>query len=124
MSTLDWTILETHIENAFSQIVEQFKTEQQAQMQAEKWNWPRDTMRKARGLTPAGPRDIIDTQELFDSLNVERINPNEALYSYNVDHAMIVHQGATLSTGTVIPPRPWVDEAARMLAAKLVSMQF
>lgn len=124
MSTLNWSILETHIENAFSQIVEQFKTEQQEQILAEKWNWPRDTMRKARGLTPAGPRDIIDTGELFNSLNVERINPNEALYSYNVDHAMIVHQGATLSTGTVIPPRPWVDEAARKLAADLVSMQF
>lgn len=118
---LDWNQAEQLIERAFVQVADQFQAEQLAQLEAEKWAWPRETKRKS-GQTVGSPRDIIDTGELKNSLSLYYLTPTSVEYQYASDHAMLVHQGATLSTGTVIPARPWVDAAADELRQKWVSI--
>jgi hypothetical protein len=115
---IDWNILERIVENAFLDIVEEFEQLQINELEAEKWQWTNITKRK-NGSIVGSPRDIVDTGELRDSLEIETITPTEVVYHYPVDHAIIVHQGATLNTGTRILARPWVDEAAEELKKSL-----
>jgi hypothetical protein len=116
--SIDWRILENQIEQSFAEIVDQFKEEQLEQIESEKWDWPRETLRH-NGQKVLAPRDIIDTGELINSLEVEDISTTEVVYHYPVKYAIIVHEGATLNTGTELPARPWVDEATKELKSKL-----
>lgn len=124
MNEVNWSLANDVVARAFLKIVDEFESKQKDQMLKEKWDWPRATKRKSGQFVPAGPRDIIDTGELFSSLTVELTSSTEAVFYYPVDHAMLVHQGATLHTGTVIPPRPWVDAAAQELKQELPSINF
>ena len=116
--TLNWSILDNKIKEAFNEIVEEFKQEQITQLESEKWQWPRETKR-TNGSTVGSPRDIVDTGELLKSLDIENITSTEVIYHYPVPYAIIVHEGATLHTGTDIPARPWVDAATDELKDKL-----
>ena len=111
---LNWEVAENLIQANFQAVVELFEQEQISQIEEQKWGWPNDTHRR-NGSIVGSPRDIVDTGELRDSLKVEHISFSETLYSYQCDHAIIVHEGATLASGTVIPARPWVDAAAAEL---------
>jgi hypothetical protein len=111
---IDWDILETKIKQAFTQIVDDFKEDQIQELESEKWDWPRNTKRQNHQIV-GSPRDIVDLGELKDSLAIEPITSTEVVYSYPVEYAMIVHQGATLHTGTELPARPWVDAAVEEL---------
>ncbi|MEH2393874.1 MAG: hypothetical protein V7K21_20145 [Nostoc sp.] len=69
------------------------------------WEWPRETLRQNSDLV-GSPRDIYDTGGLYDSLVISRTT-GAAEYTWEVDYAAIVHDGATTKNGTELPARPW-----------------
>ncbi|QLE42216.1 hypothetical protein FD723_18525 [Nostoc sp. C052] len=69
------------------------------------WEWPRETLRQNGDLV-GSPRNILDSEELYNSLVITR-NANAAEYTWESDHAAIVHDGATTKNGTELPARPW-----------------
>jgi len=115
---INWNILENQIQETFTQIVENFKDDQIKELESEKWEWSRETKRQNHQIV-GSPRNIVDLGDLKDSLVVEPISATEVIYSYPVEYAMLVHQGATLSTGTELPARPWVDAAVDELKQDL-----
>ena len=74
--------------------------------------WPRRTVR-SNGQTVGSPRDIIDTGELDSSQSLTRQGRTEWLWRWTADHALIVHEGATLRSGTVLPARRWTGRAVQ-----------
>lgn len=107
--------LDKSIERAFKRLVNEFDEQLRSEIADEKWEWDKTTIRKVgRGKTgkyAGSPRDIVDTGELQDSQYVEEVNPTEVIYHWDSDHALIVHQGATLANGGIIEGRPFVDTA-------------
>jgi hypothetical protein len=61
------------------------------------YNWPRGE----------NPRDIVDTGRLRSSQRVDRISDFTTNYSWPVEYALAVHNGARLRNGTFLPARPW-----------------
>jgi hypothetical protein len=112
--SINWEMADALVHQNFAALAELFKQEQIAQIEQDKWGWPNETHRR-NGSVVGSPRDIVDTGELRDSLRLEPVSPTEVIYSYDCNHAIIVHQGATLKGGGKIPPRPWVDAAAAEL---------
>jgi hypothetical protein len=102
--------LEEIINEAFQELVSEFAEEQVRQIEAVEWPWPRKTVRST-GEVAGSPRNIVDTGALRDSLNIEWISPTEAIYHWDVDYAIYVHQGAVLASGTDLPARPWIYAA-------------
>jgi hypothetical protein len=76
------------------------------------YDWPRTTVRR-NGRTVTSPRDIIDTGELDSSQRLTRVSRTEWLWDWSADHALIVHEGATLRNGTDIPARRWTVRAVQ-----------
>jgi hypothetical protein len=70
------------------------------------YDWPNRTVR-SNGQTVSSPRDIIDTGELDSSQQLTRESRTVWRWDWTADHALIVHEGATLRNGTEIPARPW-----------------
>lgn len=65
------------------------------------YNWPRGE----------SPRDVVDTGRLRASQRVTRISDYATNYSYPVEYALAVHNGARLRNGTFLPARPWTQVA-------------
>ena len=107
---IDLDLLHNVIDEAFQELVSEFAQEQVKQIEAVEWPWPRETIRST-GEVAGSPRNIIDTGALRDSLNIEWISPTEAIYHWDVDYAIYVHQGAVLNNGTELPARPWIFAA-------------
>lgn len=55
---------------AFEEMATQFGEEAQKAVEAEIWQWPRETVRQ-NGSVVGSPRNIIDTGELRDSYSIE-----------------------------------------------------
>lgn len=64
------------------------------------WDYPRSP----------SPRNIVDTGALRDSQQM-LVEGNEATWTWDVPYALYVHEGVTLRSGTVIPPRRWTQFA-------------
>lgn len=56
-------------------------------------------------------RDIVDLGQLRSSQRVVFNNPTTALFSWNTEYAVYVHEGYTLRNGTVVQGRPWTQIA-------------
>lgn len=85
------------------------------------WEWDRETVRR-NGETVSSPRDIVDTGELYDSLVISR-NASAVKYSWEADHASIVHDGATTINGTDLPARPWTKVGIEECDAATIMQQ-
>ena len=82
------------------------------------WNWPNTTTRK-NGSDTKAPRDIIDTQNLKNSLSVNTETGykfSTITITYTAPYANIVHYGGITrpygkKTGDtfVYPARPWIS---------------
>jgi hypothetical protein len=107
---LNFNQIDTAIAESFQELIEEFAQEQVRQIEAIEWPWPRETVRST-GEVVNSPRNIVDTGALRDSLNIEWISPTEAIYHWDVDYAIYVHQGAVLLNGTDLPARPWIFAA-------------
>jgi hypothetical protein len=76
---------------------------------ADIWSWPRDTERQ-NGEVAGRIRNAVDEGDLADSYERQREGRRRYIHRWGVPYAVVVHNGATLSNGTVLPPRPWTDE--------------
>ena len=102
---IDLNKLNSIINQAFDVTVEAQGEAFQDAIASDIWEWPRETLRQNGDLVKS-PRDIYDTGELCDSLVISR-TANAAEYTWESDHATIVHDGATTKNGTELPARPW-----------------
>ncbi len=110
VQNINWNLPNSIIQSAFETVVEEFAAEQINQIETVKWNWDGTTHRKS-GEVVSSPRNIVDLGNLRDSLSVEYLDATEVNYSYPVDYAAAVHEGAVYSSGREMPARPWVDSA-------------
>lgn len=97
------------INRAFDNTVDRMSQAFDDAIAAQIYDWPRPTKRKS-GKTVTSPRDIIDTGALLESKAITR-SANAAEFSWDVNHAIAVHEGATLRSGTELPARPWTEVA-------------
>ncbi|MBW4677671.1 MAG: hypothetical protein KME52_27830 [Desmonostoc geniculatum HA4340-LM1] len=102
---IDLNKLNSAINKAFDVVVEAQGEAFQNAIASDIWEWPRETLRNNGDLVDS-PRDIYDTGKLYDSLVISR-TANAAEYTWESDHAAIVHDGATTKNGTELPARPW-----------------
>jgi hypothetical protein len=113
--SLNWSNLESSIDKAFEFIVEEFANEQKNQMREKKWVWlkSRYTIRKNKEIV-FSPRDIVDLGYLINSLQWHNDSQFKTTYTYTMEYASIVHEGAILDNEneTIIPPRRWITEGA------------
>lgn len=65
------------------------------------WNWP----------SAPSPRDLVDTGQLRSSQQLLFFGDTEAVFSWNTEYAIYVHEGYTTRSGTVYPGRPWTQKA-------------
>lgn len=110
MTGINFEPLYSAIERAFSRLVKEFEGLQIEQLSSEKWQWYRQTLRK-NGSLVGSPRDIIDSGDLRDSLEITNINEYAVKYKYSTNYAGLVHQGFSgQSNGKTInyPERPWI----------------
>jgi hypothetical protein len=70
------------------------------------YDWPRDTER-SNGQVVGSPRNIIDSGALAQQQQAPDIRGMTAVYRNTSPYAVAVHEGATLSNGTILPARPW-----------------
>lgn len=64
-----------------------------------KWAWP----------TAPSPRDIVDSGRLRASM--QRVSrPGSEVFSWPVEYAAQVHEGAVMTNGRSLPARPWTRE--------------
>ncbi|QLE47987.1 hypothetical protein FD724_07535 [Nostoc sp. C057] len=82
----------------------------------------RETLRNNGDLV-GSPRNILDEEELYNSLVIAR-SANAAEYTWESDHAAIIHDGATTKNGTELPARPWTKVGLEECdAAELMQQQ-
>ena len=93
------------------------------------WDWPRDTQRglggsslaakakaakAGKGNTVGTPRNIVDSGDL-KSRKMMNINGLSAEWSWNIDYAAAVHDGARINpwgnknVTVTLPARPWTN---------------
>lgn len=78
------------------------------------WNWPNVTLRKNTSDVDS-PRDIIDTANLRDSVDIQTSGSNGLQIIYTAPYAAMVHYGGITrpygrsSDSFVYPARPWIS---------------
>jgi hypothetical protein len=102
---IDSSKLNSIINKAFDVSVDALADSFQDAIASDIWEWPRETLRNNGDLV-GSPRNILDSEELYNSLVIAR-SANAAEYTWESDHAAIVHDGATTKNGTELPARPW-----------------
>lgn len=104
---LDLSKLNNIINQAFDVAVEVQGDAFQDAIASPIWDYPRQTLRR-NGEVVDSPRDRVDEGDLIDSLVIARAT-NAAEYTWESDHAAIVHDGVTLPSGTDLPGTPWTE---------------
>jgi hypothetical protein len=111
---INWEELEDAINRAFDRLADTFVDLQVEELEAIKWYWRNPTKRKT-GAVVGSPRDIIDTANLRDSLELTDIGDTHVRYEYRADYSGLVHQGfdgqGNAGTPESYPARPWVRSA-------------
>jgi hypothetical protein len=77
-------------------------------------NWPTGfgtTYRENGEVVKGSFRNVFDTGELDNSQSIQHL-PRGSRHAWTAPHAVIVHEGATLSNGTRIPARRFTYQAA------------
>lgn len=100
---LNFTALNTRIETAFVETCRDLSSEFTEAIEAPIYPWPQGE----------SPRDIVDTHQLAESQQQARIGRLSMEFSWpregNV--SLLIHEGAVLNNGTVLPPRRWTQTA-------------
>ena len=84
---------------ALKRVANQLDVEFTNEISDTKWDWPRQP----------SPRDIVDTGRLRASQQ-RTDSPDGVQWSWGVDYAAQVHEGATFKNGLQTPARPWTVE--------------
>ena len=113
--------LKSGIRKAFDEVVPDLDREFTVKIQAPEYFWPRQTKRK-NGSTAYQVRNIVDLGDLMRSQQNQKINNYTWEWRWTVDYSAVVHNGATMKSGSKYPPRPWTKRAALSIApAKIIS---
>jgi hypothetical protein len=72
------------------------------EMSEPKWDWPSEP----------SPRDIVDSGRLRASMQRDS-RPGSETFSWPMEYAAQVHEGAVLRNGRRLPGRPWTVEPLR-----------
>jgi hypothetical protein len=107
---IDTTRVTRAARNAFAVVVNDIGKEFKAEISAPKWAWPDTTVRR-NGSTVGSPRNIRDTDDLFNSQQMT-LAGFAADFVWDVEYSGIVHQG----NGAKVPPRPWTETALQSKA--------
>ncbi len=97
---LDKTAFNQAVAAATQALVNRLSVEYTKEISADKWDW-------VDGQT----RDIVDTGRLRASQTVRRVDDSKFQFSWPVEYATEVHEGAKLKGGGEWPARPWTKTA-------------
>ncbi|MEH2467854.1 hypothetical protein [Nostoc sp.] len=100
-ANLDFSNVDRALDAAFKEAMFLLGREFTKSITANVWQWP----------TAPSPRNIVDTGRLRSSQQISFQGVGSATFAWPVDYALYVHQGYTMSDGTVIPGRPWTTQA-------------
>lgn len=87
------------------------------EVRANKWQWPRKTIRKRSGEEVGSPRNIVDETTFSQSQSNERVDETTHEHRFDTEYALAVILGATLSNGTQLPARDVFEEPLKKLPA-------
>lgn len=107
---LNFNKIHQRIEDALDITAEVANTAFKDAIEQPLYEWPRTTVRKS-GEVVSTPRNIVDTGDLRDSQEHQKVDELNHQFSWNVPYAIQVHEGAVLKSGTELPARPWTREA-------------
>jgi len=104
---LDTAKFERAVAEATQALVNRLSAEYTSEISSAKWNW-----------VDGQKRDIVDTGRLRSSQTVRRKSDTEYEFSWPVEYAAQVHEGAKLKGGGEWPARPWTRTALENVDAK------
>jgi len=96
------------VQNTFVELIGRY----QASFNKQAWPWPRETVRrksKRNKITVGSPRNIVNRGTLRQSFSYSSPDPYTLDAVWSADYATVVHEGARLRNGTILPARPWTD---------------
>lgn len=118
-------------EQAFAEVAGELTGRFDAAVSGNHWPWPRESKRFGGGVdlgdaaskwrsasfNTASPRSIVDSGDLKQSRDMNlNLSALTCEWSWNVDYAAAVHEGAViqpwnnkLARPVTLPARPWVD---------------
>ncbi len=97
---LDKTAFNQAVAAATQALVNRLSVEYTKEISADKWEW-----------VDGQKRDIVDTGRLRASQTVRRVDDSKFQFSWPVEYATEVHEGAKLKGGGEWPARPWTKTA-------------
>ena len=104
---LDTQKFDRAVAAATQALVNKLSAEYTAEISSPKWDW-----------VDGSKRDIVDTGRLRASQSVRQISDTEFQFSWPVEYAAQVHEGAKLKGGGEWPARPWTRTALENVDAK------
>ncbi len=104
---LDTSALDKAVAKATQELVNRLSVEFTKEISSPKWDW-------IDGQT----RDIVDTGRLRSTQTVRRAAEAKFQFSWPVDYAAQVHEGAKLKGGGEWPARPWTTTALENVDSK------
>jgi len=104
---LDTSSLDKAVATATQKLVERLSVEYTNEISSSKWDW-------IDGQT----RDIVDTGRLRASQTYRQVTPDKYEFSWPVEYATQVHEGAQLKGGGEWPARPWTRTALENVDSK------
>lgn len=104
---LDTSALDKAVAKATQELVNRLSVEYTKEISSAKWDWIDGQL-----------RDIVDTGRLRASQTVSQVSDNKFEFSWPVEYATQVHEGAKLKGGGEWPARPWTQTALENLDSK------
>ena len=104
---LDTQKFDRAVAAATQALVNKLSAEYTSEISSPKWDW-----------VDGSKRDIVDTGRLRASQSVRQISDTEFQFSWPVEYAAQVHEGAKLKGGGEWPARPWTRTALENVDAK------
>lgn len=104
---LDTQKFDRAVAAATQALVNKLSAEYTSEISSPKWDW-----------VDGSRRDIVDTGRLRASQSVRQISDTEFQFSWPVEYAAQVHEGAKLKGGGEWPARPWTRTALENVDAK------
>jgi len=104
---LDTSALDKAIAKATEGLVNRLSAEYTKEISSAKWDWP-----------DGSQRDIVDTGRLRASQTVRQVSDSKYEFSWPVEYAAQVHEGAKLKGGGEWPARPWTRTALENVDSK------
>ncbi len=99
--------LDRAVAKATQELVNRLSVEYTKEISSPKWDWIDGKL-----------RDIVDTGRLRASQTVRKVSEAKFEFSWPVDYAAQVHEGAKLKGGGEWPARPWTVTALENVDSK------